>query len=527
MNVRVLVVGLLASVLVIPNAQALVYGHTFLPIRPIFEIARPEYVTMFRDFRDVRKDGHGASFDVAVLGGRTSKTRDMAQYLLPNQHDSIVVGEDVSSYARDWATDINAYNVGILTHPVDSTDVLTPLKFESRVKFHPRQSIIGVGFAYHQRLPRHLWLEVGGPLVRVVNSLGMKEKIMNAGGGNVPEGAFSDFISAMGDCNTKRCYGRMTNKCLKKTRFSHIDARFGYDSYSTAQCLHGWFVGLTIPTGNKPCGKYFFEPIVGNNGHWGSIVGSYGNHELLSDTKGRRFVFSYESVLRYLFENKQRRSFDLKHRPWSRYMVVYNNQDALPEWTPEQAVIGNSDYLDYLVNHSTLCVTVRPHYTLDLAMGVRYEDGGFNAEFGGNVCVRHNEEICLSKGCPCETYGIAALRTWSDADAGSQNPKTRTNSLPNDPIFAIENEPVGNPDVRVSVDGANTPVYRAITRDDFELNSAACPGVMSQIVYGSLGYTWRDTRYPTFLNFGASYEWGHENAAIERWLLWFKFGLAI
>lgn len=514
---------LLVLLISMPAARlfADVYGLTFLPIPPLYKVERPELISIFRSFHDMREDGHGASLQATVFGGETTQANKIAKYFLPNEGYEIVVAEDdapTSSFVQP--VDINAYNLGIQTAPVD-IDNLTPLSYASSVRFCPKQRSFGVGFSYYQRLPRNFWFDISLPVVRIENRLNMCETPLHAGNGNVPDGAFGSFIGAMGDCNTKRCYGRMTNSCLRKTGVPHVEARFGYDVHKSEECLHGWFVGITIPTGNKPCSRYLFEPILGNNGHVELLFGSSNELELLNDKKGRTVTCLCESVLRYLVPNKQKRSFDLKGKPWSRYMVCYKNDALLPDWTADDAVIGNSDYLDYLINYTTMCVEVHPHYNIDINIALRYNEGGFSAEGGANLLMRHAEDICLCGKCS-KRVGIPAMAAWAN---GVNTPYTRSLAKPNSPVFDIDNFPLGNPDIQTQ--GAKVPTYIGITNDDIEENSAAYPGCMSQIIYGALSYAWKDIEYPTFISIGGSYESGHANTVTNRWLAWIKLGVSI
>ena len=185
-----------------------------------------------------------------------------------------------------------------------------------------------------------------------------------------------------------------------------------------------------------------------------------------------------------------------------------------------------SSYLDYLINYSTLCVKVNPHFSFDLNIAGQFVRGGFRAEAGYNLYAKKAEEICFD--CPMKGgIGITALRAWMDS-AVSTTPETRSLALIDSPIFKIENNPAGDPDMQLACGAGqnNTPTYRPITIDNLEKLSAAAPGMLSQTLYGSLGYIW-NCEYPVFVNGGISYEFANDNTSVNRWLAWFKVGLAI
>jgi hypothetical protein len=64
-----------------------------------------------------------------------------------------------------------------------------------------------------------------------------------------------------------------------------------------------------------------------------------------------------------------------------------------------------------------------------------------------------------------------------------------------------------------------------ITEADLDLSSAANPATLSNIIYGTLGWSW-DWCLPTFVAVGGSYEFTSINTAVSRWNVWGKFGIS-
>jgi len=59
-----------------------------------------------------------------------------------------------------------------------------------------------------------------------------------------------------------------------------------------------------------------------------------------------------------------------------------------------------------------------------------------------------------------------------------------------------------------------------------DLHSAASPSIISHTLYAFTKYTWNKDKYPMFIGIGGSYEFGRENAVLNRWLLMAKYAIS-
>ena len=59
-----------------------------------------------------------------------------------------------------------------------------------------------------------------------------------------------------------------------------------------------------------------------------------------------------------------------------------------------------------------------------------------------------------------------------------------------------------------------------ILKTDLNIDSASHPAVLSNILYGNVGYEWSCF----FLGLGGSYEFSSINTTINRWTAWGKLG---
>jgi len=497
-----------------------VYGRTFLTLRQRFEINLPERMNMFRERMDDRKDGKGGAFQFVGFYGQTTNAADIARYFSPNDKDYIIIGEDTSSVSINRTRDINAFHLGILTSPLDTEAIntgFTHLTFESVLTFCPQQKTYGLGVTYQQRLPNHFWLDVSAPIIAVKNNMNPTEHILNAGGEDVPTGYFGNALTALSPCNTDLHYGHITNRTLKKTRLAFIELRGGRDIIWEGPCRIGGFLGLLIPTGNKPCGYYLFEPIVGNNQHFEAMIGSYGNFEVMRDKDDRTLNALYNITTRYLFSNDQIRSFDLRGKPWSRYMKVWKNSN----YGQEVSTDDWQSHLDYLINYSTLCAQIKPSAAFDISVGLNYKQKNLMLEFGYNAYARKAEDIYFTHAINGDV-GLPALEYYLET---SHVPYTDSKATPATPLFKISS---GYSDQVINPSGsAQVPAYIPITTDDLDPYSASHPACLAYLVYGAIGYNWPELKFPLFVNGGISYEFSHDNTYIKRWLAWLKIGFSI
>ena len=116
---------------------------------------------------------------------------------------------------------------------------------------------------------------------------------------------------------------KMSSSRLSRTRFADIRAGLGYNfiQNETAQVALQAFI--SAPSGTRPEGKYLFEPVIGNSHHWEFGAGFVGIGTLWkSEDEERQILLFGDISLMHLFSARQRRTFDLKNKPFSRYMLA-------------------------------------------------------------------------------------------------------------------------------------------------------------------------------------------------------------
>lgn len=480
------------------------YGHTFYTVRPQFQSEMPEKISGVRHLAKRRMDGcwGGGYIQAVPFGGRSLNGKNLGKYFSPYPTNTLT---SFTVAGAGTANDINARLTNRQVNPAHF-NISYATSFTSTFSFSPRETVVGAGFEWRQYLgfwrddccePRW-WFSLAGPVERVTNDMRLTETFVGTGplgASSAPSitAAFTGTIpySASVDSSITMNFGKIDGK-QKKTGFADLEFKVGYDWIFDNCAYLTSYIGFVAPTGNKPKGVYMFESIVGNNKHWGVMTGGYlgfdiwqcGNHEL---------YFEVAANTRYLFQNTQVRSFDLKNRPWSRYMLAYASaaDAAVGDITPG-------------INLFTRSVKVNPHFQFNMTQALVYNHCGFNAEVGYNFWARQEESVKLA------------------------TPSTFPSTIS---IFGFGGAPDTNLLSNISINNSTSDIPQTtgagnILTTDIDYNSMSHPAALSHIVYGALGYNW-DWCWPIYLGVGGSYEFSTNNVALTRWLAWGKLAVSI
>ncbi len=491
-------------------------SHTFFSIQPLFHAALPTKLSLYYDRDVARKDGIKSLVQIVPFYSASLNEPAIAKFFLPFNKTTIVAGEFGSQAVKDNTVDVLANYFGVLTQPVDSVyppgqlfDV-SNLTFQSLLRLKPIQKVTGLGLMYKQKISamcddrRGWFVQVSSPIMKVSNDVGFSETVINEGGGQVPEG----YVGSVGDAlrgktvfgNKHFEYGKISDCAVTKWGMGDIEACVGYESIYCER-FHGmWAGGIVIPTGNKPKGEYIFEPIVGNNGHFGlMLLGEYCYELWVNPAQDKTIWFHANGFSQYLFGNRQRRSFDMLDKQWSRYMWVYRSN--VNPISPEYQSPG--------INVFTQPVNVWPRSSFNANSSFVYNhNDGFVAEAGYSTYYRQEEEVKLACSFPDNVYIVGIDETDTSIFATESN-ATMRRYLQSQGIL-IDKTSAGEPNIiRVS-------------EDDLDMRSASHPCTISHAIWGAMGYQWDDITFPLLFSGGGSYEFSTENLALHRWTLWVK-----
>lgn len=491
-------------------ATSYVSSKSYFSVTPLFRPTMPEMVTVMHD--KIEEEYPRNKIDVIFLGSVSGKECDIAKYFLPNKKTELVAAELGAQSAKDGTADIIANYFNVLTSTpltTSSEDTINNLfssyTFESRLKFKPKQKMFGAAFRYRRHLSeftnKGYWVEFTIPFVYVKNDLGMTEEIIHSGGPNgnnpsVPTG-FVGTMTAAFKQDTWR-YGQI-NGAQKKKGIADIYARLGYDYVKEPTHHLATFFGIVIPTGDKPNGEFLFEPVVGNGGHLGIFFGASAGFRIWCKSN-KSIYWRLDTNGSVLAENTQNRSFDLKNKPWSRYMWVYLNSTT----TGTKAGI----------NKFSEMVKVDPGASRDLNTAFVFDVDCLKVEFGYHFFAKEPEKVKLGV---CWNNGIAiAAITQPTSGSNSEyivSGKSRNNASINQ-YARVPND----------MDANGNEIYKDLTDDDFDLESAAHPGTISNALYADFNYNF-GSRKNKYVKAGGAYEFSSNNTSLTRWYAWFRFGV--
>lgn len=505
-------------------------GKTTLAIHPLFVSQQPEMVSSFRSDRNqTRENGHGGAFQAVLFGSRTTNGDDLARYFFFDGQESLKVAEvgPVAGQAGFGKQNLLAQDFNIFTVNQD---------FESVITMSPQQSVIGLGlherhsFWKNHESARGFWLSVSTSIQHVKNDMNFCEFVANDGGG-ANEAANDVVVANMTEAFAQPAwkYGKIcANSSMKKTGLADIEFKLGYEWLQHEPAHMESYLGIIIPTGNRNEAEYIFEPIVGRGKYFGVMFGSSLGLEIWTSADGDKNIrYELSNHTEVLFHRDQKRSFDLKYRPWSRYLPVYATQ----EQAAEAATLFGTNPLHAQnmstpgINVFTQEVQVTPGLTHDINTAFVFTCRRFQAEVGYNFLAKRAEKVELD----CAWKPVVALKHF--LGRGQTNPiRTINGNAFYEQIVSSINLPATLPPtpglqlIPVTLANFETAVIQAT---DLDLNSAATPAILTNTLYGTLGFHLYEREYPLFGNVGGSYTFSKNNDAVpRRWIIWAKMGVS-
>ena len=487
-------------------------SHTTFVVMPQYQTATPERITGFRNRMAVRENGCAGAIEIVPFGGKSHKSSELAKFFTPYCKNKLTVS---NNFVRDHP-DLLSEHFNIYT--VDSVATPTLGVFNSTICLKASQAVAGVGLTYRQaiwELPNSnnlLWFEVSAPLIHVMNKVKLSEDLSSDNTTLLNDGLPQNMIEAFNQDAWN--YGKIADcRDMSKTGIADLEIKIGYQWLKNDCCIFESFAGVLAPTGNRPKAHYMFEPVVGFNKHVGGEIGMTGVFEFWkSRNKDYTFSFALDMNAWYFAQSTERRSFDLKNRPWSRYMQTYANVEqaqlaqALYDTDPTQAMILNTPGINVFTRD--LCVSPRMSKIVNSAFV--FTGHHAEAEVGYNFFSREAE--CVKLAC-CWQEGPALKAI--NIGQGYTNPVQNINSYAiNEITDDIQPLPVDSYDLNL------------IKACDLDLESAAHPGFITNAFYGSFLWRWDQLKFPCFVGAGGSFEYCSDNLGLTRWLAWAKAGFS-
>lgn len=328
------------------------------------------------------------------------------------------------------------------------------------------------------------WVAAELPVMWVENDINLSQRIIEPAPQN-PE-LPQDICQAFNQ--PAWCFAKMNGK-MKETKLAEVRLVLGRNYLSCNHYEIDYYTSAIFPTGNKQCPQYTFSPVVGNNKHWGFGGGTDFQILLNRDTSKFFATFFFDFEVLALFHNMQHRTFDLKNKPWSRYLLFVD------KCRPGITVPGP--------NVLTLKCAITPYLYADFSIGWRLQKDCFEFEFGYNVWGHGNEKLTLHEGFD-RCWGIAGVGVIEDICDGIV-PATASCST-------------------ISCQTPNDECFVAIRETDLQLQSAEAHSSLNHTIHFAFGCTQDYESYGYFGGLGIYAEWPEKNSALQAWGTWAKLG---
>jgi hypothetical protein len=376
-------------------------------------------------------------------------------------------------------------------------------------------------------------------------------------------------------------HARMSRYRLTKSRLAEIQYALGYNFLLDPLYHLGLELRGSLPIGNKPTGEFLFEALVGN-GHHAELGAGLTSHVQLwhDDCASRELTLYLDANITHLLKSHQHRTFDLKGKPLSRYMLA---TDMRPPVTDLFASINGSQIVPSsqckyrftpVANITTVPVDCTIAVQADVALKLAYTQENFQWDIGYDFWARSCEKLCLRSDCCCPNklasgcalkgdsfmFGFAQISTSTISTLGtplasSQSNATifnGTNNWPNgiDSAAWDQNPGIDSPKgFAYDTDGNQLVTHQwlfsstwdavytssnpmTISASDLDIAGAATKG-LSHKIFTHLSYTFNTcTTWVPYLGIGGEVEFGKNNTvhcrycSLSQWGLWLKGGLS-
>lgn len=483
-----------------------------------------------------------------------------------------------------------------------------PDDFKSFVHFRPR--VNEYIFTPHARwnldpLLDGLYIEFYTPLVYTKWDLNFKERVEQRGTQGYEAGYmaptaidrdhlcpnFTSFIT--GCCHVQDenvlfqplKFAKMhTCGGLRTVKLTEIATYVGWDFKRTEHYRLGTSLFCSAPAGTRPDGIYLFQPIAGNGHHWYAGAHLYGSMHVAQDEDNDAYCTLHaDMALSHLFGTDQKRSFDVKGKPNSRYMLVEKITPPVDDMLEGNGIPPISQFkqeLAPLANFSTLDVNVSIGAQFNINAFFSYTKRDCSWLFGYRYWTRSCDNITLCnpqqfpsgqwalKGdaylygfvaedgtLPLQTpVALSATQSAATIHGGtnipikrSLNPALLAAARRNPGIDSPQPATAGSnqilaasPDDLTTANQTHTSIQpHTIHLCDLNLDSARTTGTVQTIVT-SVVRTWEQNEYMTMsLGLGADIDFGKNsdptppaefneciNCAFSAWKLYGHFSIA-
>lgn len=412
-------------------------------------------------------------------------------YFLPCKNEMLVSGD---ANLDDLAIrDIRAEWLGL------------PSDYRGRFTINPKQKQFGCFFEFNQNLGtllnhslfENMWVDVLVPLSIVENNINIKQTESSTSIKQFPDSILQAF------CQQDWLYSKIGGQ---RSIMSLADFTIKLGSTYTAEndFVLGYYTIFVMPTGNKQDPAFLFSPVAGTNGHFGYGGGIY--MQFLCNEHAENFALTmfidFDSI--FFARNKQKRTFNLKDKPLSRYLLFVEKNGLFNQTIPG-------------VNVLTQECQVHPYGFIDFNIGFRLNVQCTELEFCYNIWGHSAEKIFHLK-CPFpkDRYGIAGTpSSATGTTVVTASASTISTIAANDTVTVNCPSPC-----------LENLVFVPIRECDIDLHSGEARSAFNHKVQLAASFINEGCKFSTFVGFGAFYDLPMKNAALNLIGAWIKGGIS-
>lgn len=432
------------------------------------------------------KNSHGVALQGYVYGQTSIPIETGSQYFAFNYLNQMIVQNDPTN---------TTYNEETFTRNILGAwlGIDGSQSFTGSYSLTPRQTQVGATIMFSQDLSKYLDVaylrnsafHLSLPIVYVKNQMvfhGDQQILSALQGAN---------WSSMGMSEPWQ-YLILNNEVQETTALTNMKIQFSskYESDDDVQVATTTF--LIFPFVEAVSNEILLQPVVGYNGHivWGSGI-TFQFPLLRSEDRLSRICFFTGLENKLLFANNQYRTFEIRDKPYSRYMPLYDR-------FTKTIVPG--------VNAFTKNCQIQPYNFVNFIAGFRYKRDQSIAEIGYELWGHDTETITILDNNLWQEnrYGIANID-----GLGQLNDEVQTASKSTINYVVPDTTETGN-------------VY--IKAKDLNFLPAVARATIVNRAYMSIGFGKKTTSTDIFLNLGLFLEVVQNNAAFSNWGGWLKAG---
>lgn len=462
-----------------------VYNHTFFSTRPQNQPWTTFFDTDFLVVSHYHQNGRAVNeytLQATVFGGKSRNWTALRNFFLFDGLPKLTVAESVpasGSIAQNSGQNIVSDNFNLQT--------ISGAQF-STITMKPQESFAGVNLSLRGAFKETWWYAVDLPVINVKNTLGLTETYTyTPSPANTSGAAFygsdgerflpvATMTGAFAQIGME--YGKIDGQ-QSKAGLADLTFKIGADLINHTDMYLSPYTGVVFPTGNKPKAVYVFEPIVGNNHHY-ALLGGVTSYVAFAEGKHGKSWIGGSINARYLFGNTQTRLLDLKNRPWSRYLAMYQDETHR---LANQVTFG--------ANLMAQQVKVKPGFSANANLDFSYVGDCYHVILGVDTNMSSAEQVRLAN-------------PWQ---LGPQIASIDGNASYVTPYRGIGNNQGPEGDQTVYIQEA-----------DLDFIGAAHPAYVAHTIYFNIGKQ-IVTDHPYTYNFGSAYEFAHNNAVMNRWTI--------